>query len=483
MTDYPQINSACQSILLLILSLTSTTATLALENTDLQSGNELSLTERALPPLGNTVEQDRFMLREISDLHIHSTTDQLTSSGRVTVNDHQSLPVPNNASAKAPSVWEFVAQSKRLTIPEHELVSSYTEQYKREARWISRILQRASPFAGHIVDALDEQYLPVELALLPAIESGFQPDVISPQLAAGLWQIVPATASEIGISSSVWFDGRSDIRTSTTAAIKYLGFLNAEFHGDWLLTLAAYNAGLGRVHSAIKRNQQRNLPTDFWSLKLPRETRHYVPKFLALVNMLRHERLPEFEIPVLARGSAFDIIDVGQRISVDQLARLTGVSEHKLQNLNAALKHNITPPDGPHIIYVPPGHGIPLIDELSKRGNTRLFTTSTTHRVVAGDTVSSIARTYGVSQKQLIEMNDLTGSLIKIGQELKLVTHQSGNDSRIEYVVTIGDTLSDIANRFSVNLSDIRNAAGESLASDIIHPGERLSLFTHNISK
>jgi len=458
-----------------------------------------------LPALGNTPEADRLLLREISDQHVFDGKQTAVITRRKT--DGHSLdslenfgqpPMPGGSSGtayadprsessdiRAHSVqqiidasshsWHFVQQSTRLIIPDNDQINNYRKQYLQEAMWVSRILRRAAPFVGHIVEELDKRYLPVELALLPAIESGYQPDVQSAENAAGIWQIIPATAKEIGLERTQWFDGRADISASTTAAIDYLSYLNAEFHGDWLLTLAAYNAGPGRVRSAIKRNEKRNLPTDFWSLTLPRETRNYVPKFLALVAMLRYEQTPEFEIPKIKRGKGFEEVDVGQRVSLDKVAQFSRIDEKTLRLLNASLVHAVTPPSGPHTLVVPLGQGQALLDGLSEAGTAGVYTLPATHTVKAGDTLSSIARLYGISQRHLMGMNALENSLIKIGQTLAIRRSSTTKDT-IEYVVTIGDTLSEIANRFAVNIDHIRNDEGEQLISDVIHPGVRLTI-------
>lgn len=455
-----------------------------------------------LPSLGNTPEADRLMLREISDQHVfdgaqtsaflnqepagHVLDGQLdlnqhptgsTQTGRRYTNpqDVSAENLANSAQKPTSTAWQFVQQSTRLSIPENDQIRDYREQYLREAMWVSKILNRSAPFVGHIVEELDKRFLPVELALLPAIESGYQPDVHSAESAAGIWQIVPATAKEIGLKRTQWFDGRADITASTTAAIDYLSYLNAEFHGDWLLTLAAYNAGPGRVRSAIKRNERDNLPTDFWSLRLPTETRNYVPKFLALVAMLRYDQSPAFEIPTIKRGDGFEVVDVGQRVSLDKIADFSRINENTLRLLNAALVHGITPPSGPHTLNVPLGEREALLESLSNTKNKQAYSLPATHSVLAGDTLSSIAQLYGISQRRLSDMNALETSLIKIGQQLAIRSSSTSADN-IEYVVTIGDTLSEIASRFSVRIVDIRDADGQRLTSDVIHPGVRLSI-------
>ncbi|MFK7853477.1 MAG: transglycosylase SLT domain-containing protein [Granulosicoccus sp.] len=476
----------------------------AASSTDTVQANPI----QELPRLGNTPEGDRLMLREISDQHVFSSDQILVTdtarpierpltrpgpASRKTIPSQNPIPNHDNSAAanvdviqeaarqpEFSGVWQLVRKSTRLEIPDNDQVTDYRTQYLQEALWVSKILNRANPFVGHIVEELDKRYLPIELALLPAIESGYRPDVHSAENAAGIWQIIPATAKEIGLQRTQWFDGRADLVASTTAAIDYLSYLNAEFHGDWLLTLAAYNAGLGRVKKAMKRNAKQNLPTDFWSLKLPKETQNYVPKFLALVAMLRYDEDPQFKIPDIKQGNAFETVDVGQRVSLDKAAEFSGIRETNLRLLNASLVHSITPPQGPHKLNVPLGQGDALIEGLSKAGVNRAYSLPATHTVIAGDTLSGIARLYGISQTRLLEMNALDSSLIKIGQELAIRYNSNGTDT-IEYIVTIGDTLSEIAERFAVGIAAIKNEKGEELASDIIHPGVRLTIVLNSL--
>ena len=426
-----------------------------------------------LPPLGNTAEGDRLLLREIGDRHVYRPSPEASSASA-------DSSAANRASSPdaITNVWDLIAQSRRLRIAEHERITYYLQQYRIEAFWVNRIFSRAQPFIGHVVDELDKRFLPKELALLPAIESGYQPDVLSSQNAAGIWQMVPTTAAESGLTNSVWFDGRLDILQSTTAALNYISYLNAEFHGDWLLTLAAYNAGLGRVRAAVTHNIRAGLPTDFWSLDLPPETREYVPKFLALVVMFRRSDTFGLALDQISRGDAFDLIDVKQRVSISRLAELTNMKQSTLRLLNAGLVHAVTPPQGPHAVYVPKGYGLVLLDIL--QSNTIvLYDAPEIYTVVAGDTVGSIARQFGISETQLIRSNSLESDLIRIGQKLN-VMDLTNTQPEVEYFVTIGDTLSDIAQRFGVRVTEIRDEKGHNLLGDTIHPGDRLSLPLRN---
>lgn len=433
-------------------------------------------TELNLPKLGNTPETDRLLLREIGDDYVYDPN--AVSDENAALDSSRDPETANTGKQEAITAelnaWESIQESRRIKIPENDRINKYRSDYHKEAIWVTKILNRATPFIGHIVDSLDARYLPVELALLPAIESGYRPEVESSQYAAGIWQFVPRTAEAIGIKRSVWFDGRADIRQSTTAAIDYLSYLNAEFHGDWLLTLAAYNAGPGRVRAAVKNNQKQDKPTDFWSLELPPETYNYVPKFLALLAMVRYDSMQDFVIPEVQRGDGFEIVDLGTRASIDKLAEVTEIDENVLRNLNAGLVHGVTPPRGPHTFYVWKGLGDVLRTRVEQAKQGELFTLPATHIVVAGDTISGIAERYQISQRRLRSMNALETSKILIGQELAVRRNAKFSETSIEYVVSIGDTLSEIADKHSVRVKNIRNADGEELSSDLIHPGVKL---------
>lgn len=490
-----------------------------------------------LPPLGNTAELDRVLSQEVSDDFVFgsdSVTQMPQSNGAIderSADLSQQQPssaqvagtqntAPNNAApttqgdpagsaagaaamigdastyptnysakdtntwlpvyardeSQSGSVWDHIIASQRLPLADNKRVSFYKDQYLRDAIWISKILHRGSPYLAHLVATLDQRFMPLELALLPAIESGYQSDAKSAGNAAGLWQIVPITAKEIGIQRDVWFDGRRDILTSTTAAIDYLSYLNAEFNGDWELTLAAYNAGPGRVRAAIRKNKEAQLPTDFWSLDLPRETLNYVPKLVALVALIKSADHGGFDMPDIKMEPAFESIDVGFRISVDKAAEIADIDPELLQSLNAGLIHGVTAPDGPHYLLIPSGTGEQFQQSFSNIDKSMVFSEPKTHQVAAGDTISSIALKYGISQRQLLAMNSLDSTKIKIGQKLAVLDGRGLSDTAVDYVVTIGDTLSEIADEFSVNMRDITGANGESLDSQVIHPGDKLKI-------
>jgi membrane-bound lytic murein transglycosylase D len=429
-----------------------------------------------LPSLGNTEDNDRILVQEITDEHIAEPQTEpfmaIASDNQRDIDENQT----NAALANAAGAWDRVRAADRLPRKRDERVDFYLQQYKREVLWINKILNRGTPFIGYIVNSLESRFMPVELALLPAIESGFQAHVKSSGNAAGIWQIVPITAKEIGIERNEWFDGRGNIARSTTAAIDYLSYLNAEFNGDWELTLAAYNAGPGRIRGAIKKNREANKPTDFWSLDLPKETHNYVPKIVAMIELIKDPETTGLLLPDLPPTQSFTTVDVGKRISIDQAAIVGNLEEQLLLQLNAGLIHRVTPPRGPHTIVVPSDSAKQFLTAVKATGDTKLYSLPQTHIVKAGDSISTIAQKYGISQRKLRELNGLDDSRILIGQRLGVIDVRGVNNKDIEYIVKIGDTLSEIAERYSVKINAIRNSTGQSPDHDVIHPGEKLTI-------
>ena len=174
-------------------------------------------------------------------------------------------------------LWSYVGRQLQWHSINNKQVTKQFEWYRSHPAYLYRVSERATPYLYHIVNTLEQRGLPMELALLPIVESAYDPLAYSHGRAAGLWQFIPGTGRQFGLEQNWWYDGRRDVVASTRAALRYLEQLNLDFNGDWLLTLAAYNSGPGRVKRAMEANDRRNLDVDFWSLPLPRETRAYVP--------------------------------------------------------------------------------------------------------------------------------------------------------------------------------------------------------------
>ena len=206
---------------------------------------------------------------------------------------------------------------------------------------LETIAQRSTPYIYYIVEELDKRNMPLELALLPFIESAYNPLAYSSAHASGLWQFMPATGRSFKLKQTRWYDGRLDIMASTQAALDYLEYLNTMFDGDWLLTLAAYNAGEGRVGRAIKRNREMDLPTDYWNLQLPKETKAYVPKLLGLAQLIASPQAYALNLPDVPDEPYFVQVSLEHQLELKRIATLAKVPAEHMHALNPAFKEGI----------------------------------------------------------------------------------------------------------------------------------------------
>ncbi|WP_312232601.1 lytic transglycosylase domain-containing protein, partial [Stutzerimonas nitrititolerans] len=211
---------------------------------------------------------------------------------------------------------------------------------------IEMVSERGAPYIHYIVEQLEERNMPLELALLPIIESSYNPFAYSPAQAVGLWQFIPSTGRHFNLQQTRWYDGRRDITASTTAALRYLTYLHGLFNEDWLLALAAYNAGEGTVSRAIERNQKRGLPTDYWNLPLPKETRDYVPKLLALSQLIQAPETYGINLSPIANEPYFEVVALKHQMDLARVAALVELDEEEIYQLNPAFTRRITL-DGP----------------------------------------------------------------------------------------------------------------------------------------
>lgn len=227
--------------------------------------------------------------------------------------------------------------------------------YARHQAYLDRVAERATPYLFHIVEEIERRGMPMELALLPIVESAFHPFAYSRSHASGIWQFIPGTGRNYGLKQNWWYDGRRDIVAATDAALRYLDKLNKEFHGNWLHALAAYNTGERNVGRAIKRNRKAGKQTDFWSLRLPRETRGYVPSLLAVAELLAEPEKYGITWQTIENKPYFTQVDIGGQLDLATAAGLADLSMDDLYTLNPAFNRWATAPDGPHHLLVPVG--------------------------------------------------------------------------------------------------------------------------------
>lgn len=260
-----------------------------------------------------------------------------------------SLPDPSSYD----NLWDRLFD--RFDLPEvsHSDVDRELQWFVNHPTYIERVQSRAEPFLYSIVKQLEKQNLPGELALLPVIESAFQPHVVSPAHAAGIWQFIPATGRHYGLKQSYSYDGRRDIYASTRAAIKYLKKLHREFNGDWLLAIAGYNCGEGAVARAIQKNMARGLPTDFWSLDLPQETRSYVPRLLAVAKLFSESDQYGVSLRPIPNKALYKTVKLDTQVDLAMAADAADISLDRLFELNPGFKRQKVDVDGSYRLFIP----------------------------------------------------------------------------------------------------------------------------------
>jgi len=378
-----------------------------------------------------------------------------------------------------------------MGIPENSRIREQKQKYLSNKSYLHDVTLRAEPYMYWIAGQVKKRNMPMELVLLPIVESAFDPHATSGAKAAGLWQIIPSTGRNYGLKQTRNYDARRDVVASTTAALDMMQRLNKMFDGDWLLTVAAYNSGEGRVLKAMKANKARGKPTDFWSLPLPRETKIYVPKMLALSEIFKNSKQYGVQLPTSDESRALARVRINNPVELRQVADMAGISVTKLKAFNAGVKGSTLGNSGPKYVLVPQKHAeqlrvslaageIEAVQSTLIADNTPL--NSRSYQVRTGDTLSGIASRLGVSTKDLQQWNKLRGSTLKVGQNLTIGAGNSAqrlanNSDSITYRVQKGDSLSSIAKRHGVNIKDVMRWNSD---TDNLQPGDRITLFVKN---
>ena len=378
-------------------------------------------------------------------------------------------------------LWQRIRQGTTLT-PEtqHANVLKQRDWYLRNPNYLAVVFERAKPFIFHVTNELDKASLPLTLALLPIVESTYDPLAYSRSHAVGLWQFIPSTGKAFGLKRDRWYDGRRDVTASTQAAIKYLQYLHKRFDNDWLLALAAYNSGEGNVRKSINANKKRGGTADFWSIKLPRETRNYVPQLLALAMLIENPQDYDIVLPAIPNQPYFEAVEIKSQIDLNKVIAVTGAKAATFTQLNPAYRRSITPPQGKFSLLFPVGTAEPL-RQLLATTDPKTWIPHTEYMAVNGDTLSEIAQRFRIPLQWLMDSNSLRSDRLKLGQVL-LIPH-SGDDGAFSsvnetrqslYKVKSGDSLSKIASRYKTSVTGLKRANG--LNTDMLQLGQTLTI-------
>jgi membrane-bound lytic murein transglycosylase D len=368
------------------------------ESRDSERGNEQEKRERLILPDDGCC------------MYVHRQHELSVSGGSAQAH------IPEESRAVG-DLWEDVRAAFAMPAVDEKRIRAHINEYARHPFLLEQMLRNAEPYLFHVVQQLGQHGMPAELALLPFIESAYDPFATSPAGAAGVWQFMPATAADTGLGLDWWYDGRRDIVASTEAALGYLLQLNKTFGGDWFLTLAAYNAGSARVRRAMNRNRASGKPVEYWHLPLPEETRAYVPRLIALRTIISRPDEFNVKLPAIPASRYFGSVEVELQIELDVAARLAGVSRDEFRRLNPGYDRSLTPPGRVSTLLVPSSVENVMAERIAQLPEEKRIR-SIRHRIRIGDNLSTIALQYGTTVSALRRVNRLNGSKIIAGKVL-----------------------------------------------------------------
>ncbi len=427
---------------------------------------------------GNSIRPD-----DNPDAAVETHTDKLETSG--VIDDPESpAALPSRVKPKPesePEFWARLMEGFAFSPASHQRIDAAVRRWQRSPDAFYTMMSRGVPYLYRFLEQVEQRGLPSELALLPAVESGFISSARSRHGAAGLWQIMPATGSGLGLKRDWWTDERLSVDASTAAALRYLEQLNARFDGDWLLALAAYNAGSGRVGRAIQRSSAP-APT-YWSLDLPRETDQYVPRLLALVRIIRDPEHFGLRLPAVPNSPVLATVDTESQIDLQIAAGLAGMPVQELRMLNAQNRRWASPPSGPHQLLLPTDRVADFSAGLATLPASERLRWKR-YEIQPGDSLIRIGRRHNVPADAIKQANRLRSSRIRAGDHLLIPLSEqfaedaariaSPNKQRKRYRVRKGDSLYKIAALFDVTVKDLRrwNQVGR-----YIQPGQKLTVY------
>jgi membrane-bound lytic murein transglycosylase D len=405
------------------------------------------------------------------------------------------------AEVEIKDVWQRVRGQLNFEFEDNNRIAAQRNWYLKHPNYMQRVAVRAKPFLHLIVEKLEQQNMPLELVLLPIVESAFDPFAYSHGRAAGMWQFIPSTGKRFGMKQTWWYDGRRDVMASTQGAIDYLNYLVKMYDGNWFHALAAYNSGEGRVQRAIRKNKKAGKPTDFWNLDLPRETRAYVPKLLALADILANSEQYNFNWPKIDNIPFTQEVIVGSQIDLALAAQMAGLTVKELHSLNPGYNRWATDPNGPYTLLLPIDKVENFSIELAKTDSSQRLNW-TRHKIRSGDSLLKLAKQYHTTTDIISRVNELRSNVIIAGeyliipvalksldsyslsQEQRLAKTQSkkSGEYKLNHTVKSGDTFWELSRQYDVNLRQLAKWNGMA-PTDTLRPGKELVIWVDDVSK
>ena len=398
-------------------------------------------------------------------------------------------PVP--ADVQQADLWERIRGGFAMEEVDSPLVQRHEAWYLNRPDYVQRMIERSRLYLFHIVEEVERRGMPTEIALLPMIESAYNPSADSRMRAAGMWQFIPSTGRKYGLQQTWWYDGRRDVLAATRAALDYLQFLHDSF-GDWELALAAYNCGEGNVQRAIDKNRRKHKPTDYLSLKLPKETRNYLPKLQAVKNIIADPSVLRFELEPIRNQPYFVVVEAPPHIDVAMAAKLADMPVEEFRSLNPAHRRPVITPVGSRQLLVPVDKA--NIFQANLESNDQPLVSWQAYELKQGEKLEKVAQTFDIGVQRLKEVNGLTGrKRVRTGQMLLVPLEGNGEQSnldetykspdfqapaeehRVAYRVRTGDTLSSIARHHGISVAQLKK--WNNLRSNTLRVGQRLTIW------
>ncbi|WP_232297838.1 transglycosylase SLT domain-containing protein [Nitrosospira sp. NpAV] len=443
-----------QSIVFLIISLALTTA---------------NLTTYAAEPAGRPTSQSI-----PAEAHEKSEDVPVAESNIDTPSEEADKTDDSTAAIPAPpaDLWERIRSGFAMAEMDSDEVRNGEDFYVNRPEYVKRIVERSKRYLFHIVEEVERRRMPAEIALLPIIESAFNPKAYSRSHASGIWQFIPSTGKDYGLKQNWWHDDRRDIVAATRAALDYLQNLYSMF-GDWELALASYNWGEGAVGRSLMKNRDNGLPEDFRNINLPPETQSYVPRLIAIKNIISNPAIFGIELESVPNQPYFEEVATTRHMDVKLAAKLADISVDEFNALNPAHNRPVINVNGSRILLLP----VDKVDTFTEnlRNHDKPLVSWQAYQAKKGETAEKISARYGISLQQLKLVNDIHGrGGIMPGQTLlvPLSKYADGADISIMndkpvaprifqrdfiYAVKKGDALSSIALRYGVTVAQIKS--------------------------
>ena len=400
------------------------------------------------------------------------------------------VPVP-----PAGSLWERVRSGFAMPEIESPLVARHEAWFLNHPDYTLRMIERSRLYLFYIVEEVDKRGMPMEIALLPMIESGYNPGAYSRAHAAGIWQFIPSTGRHYGLQQNWWYDGRRDVLAATHAALDYLQKLHAQFD-DWSLALAAYNWGENGVSRAIAQNRAKRKPTDYPSLRMPRETRNYLPKLQAVKNIIANPEGVGFPLENISDEPYFTTVTTPEHIDMQVAARLAEMSEDDFRSLNPGHTRPVITSNGSRTLLLPIDKA--GIFNANLKGYDQPLVSWQTYTLKKHETLEQVARRFGTSTVRLKEINGINRHLtVPAGRTLLVPMNEETESSNLAdtwenpeflapddyymnkmvYRVRSGDSLYSIARANRISVAALKE--WNRLRSNNIRPGQRLTIYSN----